>query len=100
VLRDRVPPLRLGFPAPEAFEADATGALRAALVRLDPELEDLARVEGDFRAVPLDALRLPVELLPLLDLRAPPLREEEDLELEPVLALAVPSIVHLPDITR
>jgi hypothetical protein len=77
--------------------------LRAPLER-DPEPEDLARVDEDLLD-PLD-LRPPdfafepderdgdVLLEPLLARD-----EEERLEL-PELALALPSIVHLPDITR
>jgi hypothetical protein len=66
----------------------------AADERVEPELEDFARVE---------ALRAP-ELLRAGDLRdvldRPLLREPADDEAEPELALASPSIDHLPDMTR
>jgi hypothetical protein len=68
---------------------------------LDPEPEDFARVEGDFFAeLPLD--RLAVELEPEVfraPLDRPELLRDADDE-EPELALALPSIDHLPDITR
>ena len=109
MLRDREVLLRFGLAAP--VDADLAGEpdddLRAVLERLEPAPEDLARLEPDLLAPsllldrePLD--REPVERL-LLDLRAPPLlRDDEPDDEEPdvVPALALPSIVHLPDITR
>jgi len=91
-----VPP-RFGLAvAPEAtFDPDADGALRVPLDRLEPEDEDfLARIALDLRAPPGLALRELLDLPPV-DLRAPPLRDDE-----PLLALALPSTVHLPDMTR
>jgi hypothetical protein len=76
--------------------------LRAPLERLEPELDDLARLEPDLLALPLLLEREPLERL-LLDLRAPPLlRDDDPDEDEPELvpAVALPSIVHLPDMTR
>jgi hypothetical protein len=91
--------LRLGFAAPPAFfavERFAAG-LRAVDARVAPPAEVLARDELPFFAV----LRLAVERFAVerfaVDLRAPPLRADEE---EPELAVADPSIVHLPDITR
>jgi len=83
---------REDFAAPVArFGAARFAAgLRAADARLDFALDDFARV-GAFR-VPLALrvlLRAPVELFFVLD---------DDPELVP--ALALPSIVHLPDMTR
>lgn len=102
--RERVPVLRLAFglePAEDEFAPDVLEALRAPLARVDPELEDFARVEVDFRALPVDDdFRAPLDRL-LLDLRAPLPRDDEvEPELDPLLVLAMPSIVHLPDITR
>jgi hypothetical protein len=88
-----VPP-RFGLAA--APEVPFDGALRVALDRLEPEDEDfLARVAPDLRAPPVLALRELLDLPPL-DLRAPPLRDDD----EPLLTLALPSTVHLPDMTR
>jgi hypothetical protein len=76
--------------------------LRAALLRAAPAPDDFAREEDAFFAVRLfvvDAFaveRLAPDALPPLDFLAPLLREDEDA----VLVLALPSIVHLPDITR
>jgi hypothetical protein len=85
--------LRADFAAPvERFAA----GLRAVDARVVPLVDDLARVEVDFFAVERFALeRFAV------DLRAPPLplREDED-PVELLLALAPPSTVHLPDMTR
>ena len=81
--------------------------LRALLLRAGPADEDFARVVLAFFAVARFAvLHLAVERLAVerlaVDLRAPLLRVEpdDDPELEPELALALPSIDHLPVITR
>lgn len=101
VLRLRVV-LRAGFLAMpvDAFAVERLGAgLRAADVRLAPEVEALARAELAFFA-PL--LRLAVERFAverLADvLRVPPLRDEADDE-RALLALGPSSALHLPDIT-
>jgi hypothetical protein len=83
---------REDFAAPVARFGAARFApgLRAADARLDPALDDFARV--DVFRVPLALralLRVPVERFFVLD---------DDPELVP--ALALPSIVHLPDMTR
>ena len=95
-----------GLAAPvELFAVGRLAAgLRAADTRLALELElDLARETLDFlTGVRFEVERLAVDRLPV-DRFAPLLREEDPAELEPrepVLALADPSIVHLPDITR
>ena len=93
--------LRDDFARPvERFVA----GLRTALLRAAPVLDDFARDDDAFFAVRLfavDALAVerlaPEALLAPLDFLAPLLRDEE-LDAAPVLAL--PSIVHLPDITR
>ena len=106
LLRDLAAVLREGFAAP--VEA-ALPALRA------PEAdEDLARVDVDFFAAPVDrddvverelAARVPVERFAVerdvVALGAPLEREEapDDFALLPPL-LAEPSKLHLPDITR
>jgi hypothetical protein len=118
VLRERDDVLRedLAAPPPAALPRDADEALRAPLERVEPEVDDLARAALDL-APPLfafdDVEREPDDFArePLdrelddfarepADLRAPLLREDEDDEPEPVPALALPSIDHLPDITR
>jgi len=74
--------------------------LRAALLRAAPAAADFAREDDAFFAV----LRFAVDALAVerlaparaLDFLAPPLRDEP----EPALVLALPSTVHLPDITR
>jgi len=93
VLRLRALLLRAGlFAAPvAALFARAAGALRAVLARLDPVAEDFARDEVAFFAV----LRLAVARFAVV-LRAPLLRDEDELELAPELS----SALHLPDITR
>ena len=115
-LRERAPLLRLAvepvlredFAAPvERFGVDFFAVLRALDDRLAPVLDDLALVDV-FRAP--DVLRFAVERLAVerpdearaLLLRPPPLREDPvaEPEVEPELALAPPSIVHLPDMTR
>ena len=87
--------LRAGFAAPvELFAA----GLRAVDARVAPAPDDFARLDVDFFAPVLrDAVAFLAD-----DLRAPPLLDErdEDPELPPELALALPSIVHLPDMTR
>jgi hypothetical protein len=92
--------LRGAFEAPVverlAVERFAAG-LRAVEVRLVPPVADLARELVERLAVERFAVeRLAVERL-AADLRPPP-RADEELEL--LLALASPSIDHLPDITR
>jgi len=99
VLRLRAPPLPRDFVA--AVERFAAG-LRAADERLAPEDEDFARVEVDFLAVlRLAVPRFAVERFAVerfaVDLRVPLLRVDEP---ELVPALALPSTLHLPDITR
>ena len=93
VLRLRALLLRAGFFAVPvaALFARAAGALRAVLARLDPVAEDFARDEVAFFAV----LRLAVARFAVV-LRAPLLRDEDELELAPELS----SALHLPDITR
>ena len=116
MLREREPLLREDLAAPPlaALPRDADEALRAPLERVEPEVDDLARAALDL-APPLFAFdeveREPDDLArePLdrelddfarepPDLRAPLLREDDEPELVP--ALALPSIDHLPDITR
>ena len=102
MLRERAPLLR-DFADPVAFFA---AGLRAVEERLVPPLDDLARVEVDFLA----GLRLAVERFAAerfaVVLRAPPDRfaaprlDPEELELPPEVALALPSIDHLPVMTR
>lgn len=70
--------------------------LRAVDARFDPALDDFARVDAlrvplAFRVLLRAVVLRPVDLLALLRV------EPED---EPELALALPSIDHLPDITR
>lgn len=87
--------LRVVLEVPVArFAAEAVPAFFAAAVLVDPLVELFARVE----VLRVDeALRVPVELL----LRAaPPVARRADPRDEPELALASPSIDHLPDITR
>jgi hypothetical protein len=92
VLRERVAPLR-AFVVPVAFFA---AGLRAVVERLAPLLDDFVREALVFFAVlRLAVLRLAVERL-ADDLGAPLGRDEPEL----VLALVLPSIVHLPDMTR
>jgi len=85
------------------FAAPLAAGLRAGDERLAPPLDDFARVEADFFAV----LRLAVEpfaddLLALPDFLAvlPRLDRDEEAELPPELVLALPSIDHLPVMTR
>ena len=88
------------FAAPLDFFA---AGLRAAEARLVPPLDDLARVDVAFFAV----VRLAVERF-AVDFRALPdlfaalllLDPDDDAELPPELVLALPSIDHLPVITR
>jgi len=79
--------------------------LRAAPLRAAPAPDDFEREDDAFFAVlrfAVDALAVAAlaaeRLAPAraLDFLAPPLRDE----LEPALVLALPSTVHLPDITR
>lgn len=96
VPRERVDALR-GFGAAADFFA---AGLRAADERLLPLLDDLARAAAGFFVAPRFAVeRFAVD--PLADdLRAPPwLRVEPDEE-PPELVLALPSIDHLPVMTR
>jgi hypothetical protein len=96
-------PLLRDFLTPDA-DFVPEEPLRAPLERLDPEPEDLARVDEDL----LDPLDLrPPDFAFEPDerdadvLREPLLARDEEERLElPELALALPSIVHLPDITR
>jgi hypothetical protein len=86
--------LRRGFAA--LVERFAAG-FRAVDARPAPALADFARVEAAFFAVARLAVdRFAVERLAAGLGDAPLLREEPEL----VLALAVPSIDHLPDMTR
>jgi len=98
--------LRAGLAAPVARFA---AGLRAVDARLLAPADDVARVDPDVFAV----LRLAVERLAVerfavdrfavdrlaLDLRAPPPAPDDDAD-EPLLVLALPSIDHLPVITR
>jgi hypothetical protein len=96
VLRDRDAALRGDLDAPpEAFFApELVEAFRVPADALEPELDDLARVEVDLRAL---LARDPLDRDPL-DLRAPLLRDDVEPDVvEPVLD---PSTVHLPDMTR
>jgi hypothetical protein len=116
VLRERDDVLRedLAAPPPAALPRDADEALRAPLERVEPEVDDLARAAldlapplfafdeverepDDFAREPLDRELDDFAREPP-DLRAPLLREDDEPELVP--ALALPSIDHLPDITR
>jgi hypothetical protein len=86
--------LRRGFAV--LVERFAAG-FRAVDARPGAALADFARVEVAFFAVPRLAVdRFAVERF-AAGLRAAPLLLDEE---EPVLALAVPSIVHLPDMMR
>jgi hypothetical protein len=87
--------LRADFAA--AVERLAAG-LRAVDARAAPLVADLVRVDAAFFAVlpRFAVVRFAVERLAVA-LRAPPVRREAD-AVEPLLAL--PSTVHLPDITR
>jgi hypothetical protein len=88
---------RFGLAAP--VERLAAG-FRAADERLAAAPEDFARVDVDFFAVlRFGALRFAVERL-AVDLRAPLLRADVERDELPELAVALPSIVHLPLITR
>jgi hypothetical protein len=99
VPREREDVLR-DFAAPVDF---LPAGLRAADERLVPPLDDFARVEVGFFAV----LRLVVERF-ADDLRVPPdflaalprLDADEEPELPAELVLALPSIDHLPVMTR
>jgi hypothetical protein len=86
----RAPLLRVFAAVAERFAA----GLRAADERLAAPAEDLARVEVDFFAV----ARFAVERF-TGDLRAAVRRVDGD-EVDLVPALALPSAVHLPDMTR
>lgn len=105
VVRRRLVVLRGDFEAVLdrlAVERFAAG-LRADDARLEPEL-DFARVDVDFlapleREADLRVVDFRAVDLRAVDLRAPP-RDEPDEEPELVLALASPSIDHLPDMTR
>jgi hypothetical protein len=119
VLRERVPLLR-AFAAPPDDDFFEAGDLRAPLLRDAPEPEDFALLARDlppllferdaverepvgFDREADDFAREPLDLRVPLDLRALPLlRDEPDDELDepPELALVLPSIDHLPDITR
>jgi hypothetical protein len=91
----RAPVLRVFAAVVARFAA----GLRAADERLAAPAEDLARVEVDFFAVARFVVaRFAVERF-AGDLRAP-LRRVDDDEAERVPALALPSAVHLPDMTR
>jgi hypothetical protein len=85
---------REDFAAPVArfaVERFAAG-LRAVDARLEPVLDDFARVDV-LRALPAFRVLLRAVVLRTVDLRVDP-------EAELVPLLAEPSIVHLPDITR
>jgi hypothetical protein len=95
VLRERVTPLR-GFAArPDGFARALDVALRVAVVRLVPPVDDLARVEVDFLA-PVER-ELADFARPPLVLRVPP-RDEDPVapELSELSSIAD----HLPDMTR
>jgi hypothetical protein len=98
----------LAAPPLDDFFDDAED-LRAPLLRDAPELDDLALLARDL--LPLLFERELVDLDPddfepddfarePPDLRAPLLRDDPEDEDEPELALAPPSIDHLPDMTR
>jgi hypothetical protein len=94
--------LRFGLAAPApAFGAELVEDFRAPLDLLAAPFA-LAPADVDFRAVPLERGLLALRAPP--DLRAElPRDEDDDDEVpadEPELALAIPSIDHLPDITR
>jgi hypothetical protein len=103
VLRERDVLARFGFVAPElaVLVRELEDALRVPVERDAPEPDDFARLELDFLAPPLARAPLAFELPERapLDLRAPLVRDEDD-EPDFVPALALPSTVHLPDITR
>jgi hypothetical protein len=114
-VRRRAGAFRVGFAEPEVFAAlvarfavaRLTAGLRAAEERVEPLVEDLARVDVDLRA-PVEArevlarLRVPVALrgaLERVEALRPPVERERDAP--PELARADPaSSVHLPLITR
>ena len=104
MLREREPLLRDDFAAPPlaVLPRELDDALRAPLERVAPEVEDLAREAVDFFGV----LRFAVERLAVERLAVERfgfealLREDDEDEPELVPALALPSIDHLPDITR
>jgi len=80
-------------------ERFAVGLL-ALVERLAPPAEDFARAEGAFLAVlRLAVVRFAVERF-ADDLRAPVRRADDEDAPELVPALALPSAVHFPDITR
>ena len=104
MLREREPLLRDDFAAPPlaVLPRELDDALRAPLERVAPDVEDLAREGVDFFGV----LRFAVERLAVERLAVERfgfealLREDDEDEDELVPALALPSIDHLPDITR
>ena len=98
VLRLRVPLLR-DFPAP--VERLAAG-LRAVDERVAAALEDFARDAGFFGVLRLAVERFAVERFAVDRLAAGLRAELRDVDDEPELVpvLALPSIDHLPDITR
>ena len=86
--------LRAGLAAPLAGFARAVDDLRAALVRLEADVDDFARVELALRA---PAFRVLVERF-AVDFRAPPVPDDD---LDDVLPAEPSSATfHLPDITR
>ena len=86
--------LRVGLAAPLAGFARAVDDLRAALVRLEADVDDFARVELALRA---PAFRVLVERF-AVDFRAPPVPDDD---LDDVLPAEPSSATfHLPDITR
>ncbi len=96
MLRDRDAALRgdLAAPPDAFFAPELVEAFRVPDDALEPELDDLARLEVDLRAL---LARDPLDRDPL-DLRAPLLRDDDEPDVvEPVLD---PSTVHLPDMTR
>ena len=112
MLRERVPPLP-DFAAPPVDDFFGAEDLRPPPLRDAPELEDFALLERDFAPpvfAPDEVERAPGDFArelddfarEPLDLRALPLpRLDPDDELEPPeLPLALPSIDHLPVMTR
>jgi hypothetical protein len=88
--------LRAGFDA--AVERLAAG-LRAVDARAVRLVDDFARAEAGFFAVLRFAVERFADERVVVDLRAPVPRPDADAD-EPLLALVLPSIDHLPVITR
>ena len=100
VVRFAAPPDDFAAPPVDRFAVERFAAgLRAADARLAPP-DDFARDAVDFLAVDLPAVDFRAVVFRPAGLRAPLLRDADDDELEPLLALALPSIDHLPLMTR